>query len=68
MNYVEEYHVKSNNTILLIGEIKDLYIQDHLLQKDGFVNLSEGKIAAINGLHGYAIPALKVRLDYQRPT
>ena len=67
MNYVEEYPIKSNNTILLIGEIKHLYVQDHLLQKDGFINLSEGKIAAINGLDGYTIPSLKIRLDYQRP-
>ena len=67
MQYVEEYAIKANGTILLIGEIKDLYIQEHLLQKDGFVNLSEGKIAAINGLDGYSIPKLKTRLEYQRP-
>ncbi|MEO6346592.1 MAG: flavin reductase [Aquaticitalea sp.] len=67
MHYVEEYHIKANNTILLIGEIKNLYIQEGLIQKDGFVNLSEGKIATVNGLDGYAIPNLKMRLDYQRP-
>ena len=26
MTYVEEYDIKSNNTILLIGQIKDLYL------------------------------------------
>ena len=67
MDYVEEYEIKANGTILLIGEIKDLYIREHLLQKDGFLNLSEGKIAAINGLDGYSIPNLKTRLEYQRP-
>ena len=67
MQYVEEYAIKANGTILLVGEIKDLYIQEHLLQKDGFVNLSEGKVAAINGLDGYTIPTLKARLEYQRP-
>jgi flavin reductase (DIM6/NTAB) family NADH-FMN oxidoreductase RutF len=67
MTYVEEYDIKSNNTILVIGEIKDMYFDDKLLQKDGFLNLSEGKIAAINGLDGYTIPQLKTRLEYQRP-
>ena len=67
MTYVEEYTIKSNNTILLIGEIKDLYVYNSLLQNDGFLNLSEAKIAVINGLDGYAIPKLKTRLNYQRP-
>jgi len=67
MTYVEEYNIKSNDTILLIGEIKDLYVYNSLLQNDGFLHLSEGKIAAINGLNGYSIPKLKTRLNYQRP-
>jgi len=67
MTYVEEYNIKSNNTILLIGQIKDLYIKDNLLQNDGFINLSEANVAAINGLDGYTIPKLKNRFDYQRP-
>lgn len=67
MTYVEEYPIKANGTILLIGAIKDLYIQDNLLEKDGFVNLSEANVAAINGLDGYALPKLKTRLAYQRP-
>lgn len=67
MTYIEEYYIKANNTILLLGEVKDLYVNENLLQKDGFINLSEAKIAAINGLDGYTIPLLKTRLDYQRP-
>ncbi|MEQ9581887.1 MAG: flavin reductase [Arenibacter sp.] len=67
MAYIEEYPIKANNTILMIGEIKDLYVEGNLLQQDGFINLSEANIAAINGLDGYAIPKLKTRLAYQRP-
>lgn len=67
MKYVEEYPIKANNTILLIGEIKDLYIADNLLEPDGFINLSKGKVATINGLDGYSVPCLKTRLAYQRP-
>ena len=67
MKYIEEYDIKANNTKLIIGEIQGLYIEEHLLENDGFINLSKGAIATINGLDGYAIPNLKERMDYQRP-
>lgn len=67
MRYVEEYPIKANGTILVIGKIETLYINDNLLENDGFINLSKGKVASINGLDGYAIPQLKTRLNYQRP-
>lgn len=67
MRFVEEYDIKANNTILVIGKIEKLYVPDDLMEKDGFINLSKGKVASINGLDGYTIPNLKTRLDYQRP-
>ena len=67
MNYIEEYPIKANNTILVIGEIQHIYINNNLLEKDGFINLSKGKVATINGLDGYALPVLKNRFGYQRP-
>lgn len=67
MQFVEEYDIKANNTILVIGKIIGLHINDILIEKDGFVNLSKGKVAAINGLDGYGIPEKKTRFGYQRP-
>jgi flavin reductase (DIM6/NTAB) family NADH-FMN oxidoreductase RutF len=67
MSYVEEYAIKANNTILVVGKIEKMYITDDLLEKDGFVNLAKGNVATINGLDGYSIPSLKMRQDYQRP-
>jgi len=67
MEYVEEYEIKANNTILVIGKIVDLYIQEDIIENDGFINLSKAKVATINGLDGYAIPELKIRFGYQRP-
>lgn len=67
MKYVEEYPIKANNTILVIGKIQSLYVDTILLEDDGFINLSKGKVATINGLDGYAIPELKTRYGYQRP-
>ncbi|MFD2550683.1 flavin reductase family protein [Bizionia sediminis] len=67
MKFVEEYPIKANGTILIIGRITDLFIQEDLIEPDGFVNLSKGKVATINGLDGYAVPSLNERHAYQRP-
>lgn len=67
MKYTEEYDIKANNTKLVIGEIQGLYIEENLLEDDGFINLSKGAIATISGLGGYSIPNLKERFEYQQP-
>lgn len=67
MKYVEEYHIKANNTIMMVGEVLFFEAEDTLLEDDGFLNLSKGKVATINGLDGYAVPSLHSRFEYQRP-
>lgn len=67
MQYLEEYEIKANNTIMVVGEVCFVSIDEEYITKDGFVNLSEAGVAAINGLDGYAIPKLKTRFEYQRP-
>ncbi|MFC5045155.1 flavin reductase family protein [Aquimarina hainanensis] len=66
MKYVEEYTIKSNDTILLVGEIKELFVNEELLTDEGFIDLSKAQVATINGLDGYAIPEKSKRLPYQR--
>jgi len=67
MRFVEEHQIRSNGTLLVIGEICDLYVKEELLEEDGFVNLSKGKIVSINGLDGYSLPSDPKRYGYQRP-
>lgn len=67
MKYIEEYNIKSNDTIMVVGEIQFVQLSEELKEKDGFVNLSKAKVAAINGLDGYVIPDLHTRFSYQRP-
>ncbi|TYA78412.1 flavin reductase family protein [Seonamhaeicola marinus] len=67
MEYVEEYPIKANGTVLIIGKIIGLYVNDNLIEEDGFINLSKAEVAAINGLDGYVIPQTKTRFGYQRP-
>ena len=67
MRFVEQYHIKSNNVIHIIAEIKNLYVKDDILQEDGFLDLVKGKVAAINGLDAYAVAKNSSRFNYQRP-
>ncbi|MCD8430189.1 flavin reductase [Tenacibaculum finnmarkense genomovar ulcerans] len=67
MKFLEEHLIKANGTILVLGEVTDLYFKDSMLSEDGFLNLSEEKIAAINGLDTYMVAKEYKRLSYQRP-
>ena len=67
LKYMEEYHIKANDTILVLGEIIDLYIEDELVKEDGFVDLVKAKTVSINGLDAYVFADKNKRLAYQRP-
>ncbi|WP_417800105.1 flavin reductase family protein [Tenacibaculum sp.] len=67
MKFLEEHHIKVNGTILVLGEVTDLYFKDAMLSEDGFLNLSKEKVAAINGLDTYMVAENYTRLSYQRP-
>ncbi|CAA0255419.1 conserved hypothetical protein [Tenacibaculum maritimum] len=67
MKYVEEYPIEINNTLLILGEIVAVYVDEVLVEKDGFINLSKNETVAINGLDAYVTPANSKRLPYQRP-
>lgn len=65
--YLNEYDIVENGCVLIIAAIEHVFIDDKLLQKDGWVKLESGEIVAINGLDGYTLPRLKKRLEYARP-
>jgi flavin reductase (DIM6/NTAB) family NADH-FMN oxidoreductase RutF len=65
--YLNEYHIKENDTLLIVGSIEDLYVKGSILLEDGWIQLDLGGIVTINGLDGYAIPKLQERFPYARP-
>lgn len=67
MHYEDSYHIKQNDVMLVVGSIHGIYINDDILEEDGFINLSKGNITTINGLDGYAETQLISRFGYQRP-
>ena len=67
MKFIEEIYVPSNDVMLIVAQIEELYVKDELLENDGLINLSKGNVATINGLDTYAIPKFKKQLSYQKP-
>lgn len=65
--YINEYHIKENNTLLVLGEIVHLYFEEGILMPDGWLRLDDADTVAINGLDGYALPTLLDRFHYARP-
>ena len=65
--YVNEYHIKENDTILIVAEIEHLYFEEGIQMPDGWLRLEDAETVAINGLDGYALPVLLDRFHYARP-
>lgn len=68
LQFLEENYIKANDTILVVGEIQCFYVNENMYdQKDGFLDLTKGNVATINGLDAYAVPSNNTRYSYQRP-
>ncbi|MCP4439515.1 MAG: flavin oxidoreductase [Aureispira sp.] len=67
MKFLEEYHIKANNTILVLGKIVELWLNQNLLDKTGLLDLNAAETVTISGLDSYHLPALLDRFAYARP-
>lgn len=65
--FMNEYLIKENNTLLLIGGIERVYLQEDILSEDGWVQLDKAETATCIGLDGYALPKLLARFAYAKP-
>ena len=65
--YVNDYLIKENDTLLVLGAIEHLFVQEEMLLEDGYVQLDKGEVVTINGIDGYALPQLLARFPYARP-
>ena len=53
MKYEDEYLIKQNNTIFIIGSIQALYIDESCILEDGNIDLSIVDDVAVSGLETY---------------
>jgi len=65
--YVNQYDIKENGTVLIVAVIKDIYLPENAKTDDGWIDLSSLKGVTINGLDSYSSPTLLERFSYAKP-
>lgn len=63
----EKIDIKINNTIMIIGEITDVYIPQNCLSKDGFLDIEKANSITCSGLDSYHTTKRLDRLSYAKP-
>ena len=66
LRFMEEMHIKSNDTRLIIGEIEHLIVPDEMVDTEGHINL-EHKNVGISGLNSYYKLTRLAKFPYARP-
>jgi flavin reductase (DIM6/NTAB) family NADH-FMN oxidoreductase RutF len=63
----EIIHIQKNGTFLVVGEIKELWLENMAIEEDGFIKLCAYDIVGSIGLDGYYSPGQEKRFPYARP-
>ncbi len=66
MKYLSHYEIKENGTMLVVGQVEHLYADSQIVASDGWLQLDQAQTLTINGLDGYALPALIQRMPYEK--
>ena len=67
IEFREKMDISINNTILIIGEIIQIYIPEDCLNKDGFVDIEKANTITCSGLDSYHKTIQLDRLSYAKP-
>lgn len=67
MKFEERVDIKLNDTILIIGSIQSIQLDNAFLGDDGFVALHKTKLLAVSGLDAYHETKFIKRLSYAKP-
>jgi flavin reductase (DIM6/NTAB) family NADH-FMN oxidoreductase RutF len=67
LELAQRIDISINGTILLIGAIKEVFLPDECLGKDGFIDLEKAQTITCSGLDCYHITKKIARLSYAKP-
>lgn len=67
LQLVEIVPIKQNNTFLVIGEVKDVYLDASFIQPDGFIAIERAGSICSLGIDGYYNAAPVARYGYAKP-
>ena len=66
LEFVEEYFIKANNTVMIIGKVVELILPENSLDEQGNLDLSLAETIAVSGLDSYYETKMLKRLPYAR--
>lgn len=66
MRLVEQVPIQLNGTILMIGEIESLFVQDHIIEEGFHLNLEKALSSGISGLNSYYSLKKEAQFPYAR--
>jgi flavin reductase (DIM6/NTAB) family NADH-FMN oxidoreductase RutF len=67
IEFKEKIDIAINNTIMIIGEIVQIYIPENCLHEDGFIDLEKANTITCSGLDSYHKTIQLDRLSYAKP-
>ncbi|MEC4005187.1 flavin reductase [Flavobacterium sp. SUN052] len=67
IEFKEKVAISINNTIMIIGEIVQIYIPENCLHNDGFIDLEKANTITCSGLDSYHKTMQLDRLSYAKP-
>lgn len=67
MTFADKITIPLNGTLLIIGRIQQIEVDDSVVGNDGFVDLERADVLACSGLDAYYSTQLLGRLTYAKP-
>lgn len=67
LKFVEEVPIQQNGTIMIIGEIMDMYVVEDCLESDGSLDLNVVDNVCISGLDSYHAVSHMATFSYAKP-
>jgi flavin reductase (DIM6/NTAB) family NADH-FMN oxidoreductase RutF len=67
LTFKEKIDIQINNTIMIIGEITEVYLPQNCLSKDGFIDIEKACSITCSGLDSYHKTTKLDRLSYAKP-
>lgn len=66
-SYVEHQTLKVNGTVMVIGAIEQVYVEENAIKSDGFLDLNILGTVTVSGLDEYHLGKKLARLSYPKP-
>ncbi|PIQ47223.1 MAG: flavin oxidoreductase [Cytophagales bacterium CG12_big_fil_rev_8_21_14_0_65_40_12] len=66
MTFKERHVIQTNQTVLVVGQIRELIIEDGLIEADGFLNLEKVEMLTMLGLDSYHTTDSLKRMEYAK--